>query len=592
MYYDFTVPIPRVKGKITRMKKGKITYIQLETGRTYYPDKKYTIPERVSVGRVDPDHPDMMYPNEKYADHFPDAPMPEERPESNRSCALRIGSYVVIKKILQEYKLPELLEKQLGKDYGLFLDLVSFMLVDEENVGLHYPDFAFCHPLFSENMKIFSDIKVSRMLNSISKDQIIRFLDDWNKDRDHKQQIYISYDATNKNCQAGDIDIVEFGKAKDDKGLPIFNVSLVFDKTNRIPLLYEEYPGSITDISQFTYMVDKVMEYGYKNIGFILDRGYFSKDNIRYMDDNGFSFIMMVKGRKKLVASLVDEHRNSFETKRSCSIRSYRVYGKTVETMLYEDDTRKRYVHIYFNPSKQAAEREIFEQKIEKMRIYAEKHIGTDTRFSKTYHEYFDIRYNRKGILISVSENEETIEQQLKLCGYFCIVTSENMTASAALIQYKGRDISEKLFRSDKTFLGSNSMRVHTSKAISAKIFVEFIALIVRNRIYNLLKETMLRLQTKSNYMNVPKAIRELEKIEMVRRNNGRYRLDHAITKKQKIILSSFGLADTDMIQSAAEISRLLADNKSLLSKADEEDKPFESEEDDFYGENEIDIYD
>ena len=30
MYYDFTVPIPDVKGKITRMKKGNITYIQLE----------------------------------------------------------------------------------------------------------------------------------------------------------------------------------------------------------------------------------------------------------------------------------------------------------------------------------------------------------------------------------------------------------------------------------------------------------------------------------------------------------------------------------------------------------------------------------
>lgn len=339
-------------------------------------------------------------------------------------------------------------------------------------------------------------------------------------------------------------------------------------------------------------MVDKVMEYGYKNIGFILDRGYFSKDNIRYMDDNGFSFIMMVKGRKKLVASLVGEHRNTFETKRSCSIRSYRVYGKTVKAMLYEDDTKERYIHIYFTPSKQAAERELFEQQIEKMRIYLEKHIGTDAKFSKTYHKYFDIRYNKKGILISVGENEEAIEQQLRLCGYFCIVTSEKMTASAALIQYKGRDISEKLFRSDKTFLGSNSMRIHTSKALSAKIFVEFIALIVRNRIYNLLKETMLRLHTKSNYMNVPKAIRELEKIEMVRRNNGRYRLDHAITKKQKIILSSFGLADTDVIHSAGEISRLLADNKSLLSNIDEEDNAFESEEDDFYGENEIDIYD
>jgi transposase len=57
------------------------------------------------------------------------------------------------------------------------------------------------------------------------------------------------------------VDIVEFGKAKDEKGLPIFNVSLVFDKTNRIPLFYEEYPGSITDVSQFSHMVDKAVEY-------------------------------------------------------------------------------------------------------------------------------------------------------------------------------------------------------------------------------------------------------------------------------------------------------------------------------------------
>lgn len=130
------------------------------------------------------------------------------------------------------------------------------------------------------------------------------------------------------------------------------------------------------------------------------------------------------------------------------------------------------------------------------------------------------------------------------------------MTAAVALVQYKGRDISEKLFRSDKTFLGSGSMRTHTAQALSAKLFVEFVVLIVRNRIYNLLKETMLRLQAKQNYLNVPKAIRELEKIEMVHRNYGRYRLDHAVTRRQKTILSAFGLADTDVFQSAAEISK------------------------------------
>lgn len=588
MYHDFTVPIPQVKGKIVIMKKGSVQYVQLETGRVYLPERKYTIPERASIGKVDPEHPDRMFPNDRYAELFPDTPMPEERPEAYRSCALRIGSYLVIKQVLKEFKIPMMLDKYLEDNAGLFLDLVSFMIIDEENVGMHYPDFAFCHPLFSENMRIYSDVKVSRMLNSVSKDSIIGFLNDWNAKRDHKQKIYISYDSSNKNCQAGDIDLVEFGKPKDNKGKPIFNVSVVYDKSHQIPLLYEEYPGSINDVSQFSYMVDKVNEYGYKNIGFILDRGYFSEDNIRYIEENNYDFIIMVKGRKKLVSSLVEENRNTFETVRSCAIRSYKVYGKTVQAKLFDGDKAERFIHIYFNPSKQAAEREQLEQKIDKYRVFLEKHINTDTKFGQGYHDYFILKYDKKGILYSVKERTDVVEQELRLCGYFCIVTSEEMTASRALIQYKGRDISEKLFSSDKTFLGSRSMRIHSSKAMSTKIFVEFVALIIRNRIYNLLKQTMLRLEVKQNYLTVPKALRELEKIEMIRRNNGRYRLDHAVTKKQKIILSSFGLSEDDVIDSATEISSLLAKNQSLLTVNEDEDD--EGEEDDFYGEDEDDF--
>ena len=69
MYYDFTVPIPATQGKITCMKKGGIQYIQLETGRVYYPDRKYTIPQRVSIGKVNPNEPGRMFPNEKYAEY-------------------------------------------------------------------------------------------------------------------------------------------------------------------------------------------------------------------------------------------------------------------------------------------------------------------------------------------------------------------------------------------------------------------------------------------------------------------------------------------------------------------------------------------
>lgn len=572
MYYDFRVEIPKIKGKIITKKKGNARYILYQYGSKYNPEKKYAVPDRAIIGKVTDDDSSMMFPNEKFETYFSDVPLPEELPEAYRSCCLRIGSYVIIKKVMQEYNLPMMLEKLLKKDCGLFLDLVSYMIVNEENAGQYYPDFAFCHPLFSEGMRIYSDSKVSRFLSSVTKEQIIGFLQAWNKARDHSQRVYLSYDSTNKNCDAGDIDIAEFGKAKDDKGVPIFNLAIAFDEANRTPLLYEEYPGSINDVSQLTFLVDKVKEYGYTKIGFILDRGYFSKENIRYIDENGYEFIIMVKGCKALVSTMVEQNQGSFETARDCSIRSYKVYGKTVSCHLFEDDTEDRYLHIYFDPYKQAAEREHLEQRIDKMKLMIEKNVGKNVQFGKSYTDLFKLTYDKEGRLLYGKERSDVITRELRLCGYFCIVTSEKMTASAALIQYKGRDISEKLFKADKSFLGSRSMRVQSEEALSAKIFVEFVALIVRNRIYNLLKETMLKMESNPNYMTVPASLRELEKIEMVRRNNGDYKLDHAVTKKQKIILGSFGLEESDIRKTAEEINTLLKNNRSLMNELPEEE--------------------
>ena len=232
MYLNTTVKIPEIKGKIITKRKGGTTYILYQYGSEYNQDKRYAVPLRTIVGKVSADDPTLMFPNDKFLVHFPDAEIPEELPFAYRSCCLKIGSCVIIRKVMNEYKLIPMLAKRFGKDTGLILDLVAYLIVDEENAGQYYPDFAFNHPLFTEKMTIYSDSKVSRLLNSITKDQCISFLDDWNRNRDHRGRIYISYDSTNKNSDAGDISIVEFGKAKDDKGLPVFNLSIAMDKTN------------------------------------------------------------------------------------------------------------------------------------------------------------------------------------------------------------------------------------------------------------------------------------------------------------------------------------------------------------------------
>ena len=86
------------------------------------------------------------------------------------------------------------------------------------------------------------------------------------------------------------------------------------------------------------------------------------------------------------------------------------------------------------------------------------------------------------------------------------------------------------------------------------KIFIGFLALIVRNRVYNALQDEIKRLGTKPNYMTVPAALRELEKIEMVRSTDNIYRLDHAITRTQKAILKAFNMDEYSIEQSANKI--------------------------------------
>ena len=183
-------------------------------------------------------------------------------------------------------------------------------------------------------MKQYSDSRVSDFFRELNEEQRQNFLELWNKKSDKDERIYISYDSTNKNCEAGDISMVEFGAAKVDTGAPIFNYAVGFDTSNELPLLYEKYPGSINDVSQLQYMIAKVKSYGYRNIGFILDRGYFSKENLNFMDQNGFSFVIMVKGLKDLVRDLVLKNKGTFESEWGSQVPEFGVYGKTIHTFI------------------------------------------------------------------------------------------------------------------------------------------------------------------------------------------------------------------------------------------------------------------
>ena len=530
MYLNFKVEIPKQKSGISKKKIKGTTYIYYEHGRNYYADRQYTVPQCTSIGKACEDDPGMMIPNGNYLKFFPDAELPEELPASTRSGCLKIGAYLVIRKVMAHYRLEERIGEIIGKDAGLFLDLAAYTIVTENNAAQYYPDYAYNHPLFTSDMRVYSDSKISGFLRDISRDDSIRFQSEWNKGRDHREKIYISYDSTNKHCQAGDVGIAEYGHEKDRQNKPVFNYAVAYDRTNRL-----------------------------------LDRGYFSESNIRFMDRNGFEFIMMVKGCRDLVSSLILEHKGEFEDEWENAIPYYDVNGMTVKGRLLKGDEKDRYFHIYYSDYRKARERAKLQLLIREQKEQLESLKGTVYEKTGGWRSpYFDLIYHTekgsgKKTLQFIRERQDVISREIRLCGYFCIITSAEMTAETALDLYKSRDSSEKLFRGDKSYLGERSMRVYHDEPVHSKIFIEFVALIVRNKIYTCLKDRMKELHKKKNYMTVPAALKELDKIELIRQADGTYILDHAVTATQKDILQAFNLTAANVRKEAVELGKRLS---------------------------------
>lgn len=557
-YYSGLVDYPHDNHKVTKkMAENGKYYVRLETDRKYNPEKKYNVPVRVTIGVLDENDNTKMHPNENFKIYFPDVKIEKEDEESNRSQCLRVGAYSLIKNMFNETKLNDIINPLFKDKGGLIKDLVSYEIIEESNVMQHFEDYEYNHPLFNENMHIYSDSSISDLLSkNITPDDINTFINAWTKINKSKGKVYISYDSTNSNCQAMDIDLCEMGHAKLNPAKPIVNLSIAFDEDNKIPLFYELYSGSIPDISCIETMINKAKGFGFNDACFILDRGYFSKNNIRNIVKQGYDFLIAARNREGFIDDLISECDLSFKSNRKNRVNNQNIYGTSYKKKLFglNDEV---YVHVFFNAGKYPS---ILQNVENDIAIHAErlnklKFEIVDPDFKDPYHELIIDKDNK---LIAFRENEKVIEDIEKYLGYFVLITSEKMTYAEAFNKYSGRDQSEKLFKSGKSFLGGDAYRVHTKQSLESKTLITFIALIIRNAIYNkLMSEKYLINEPDNNIFSVPEAIKQLEKIEMIKYNDT-YRLSSALSRNQKKLLKAFNMHSGSILMEAQYIAETL----------------------------------
>ncbi len=595
MFYIDLVQIPAAPGKLIRRKEHLATYVLYEYDRTYDKKTQKTNPKRKIIGKVSEEDSALMYPNDKYFEYFAGDKIVPVRKNAEHSAAIKAGAYIVLSEIINELKLDDYLKPYFQEKTGLLLDLALYSIITEDNAAQHYPDYAFNHPLLTDEMYIYSDSTLSLFIGDITPEKRSGFINAWNESMDKNQKIYISYDSTNKNCQGKKISSAEYGHAKDNKTKPIVNLTCAFNQTNQVPLDYESYCGSINDMSQFEYFLQKLSKHGYMNFGLILDRGYFDEYNVQTAEEKNAGVIIMAKGKEDFFGAVVDSVKGSFEGKYDKKMGGWNTYGTTVERKIFDSDTRERYIHVYYNMNKAAAEEAAFYNRIKEYEDDLRNHIGFKYTPSKNVLKYFTLTKDSDGVLVNYAKNVKAIEKRISRCGTYCIVTTEPMGALEAFTFYKGRDCSEKLFRTDKSFIGGNCIRVRSDNSMQGKFFIEFIALVIRNRMHNLIKELIVKRGKKLNYYNVSSAIAELEKIELVRGADGTYSLDHAITKRQRELLSAFGISEEEALTRLGSVMSELSgiDKKLMQAEAvtrphcdeddedDDDDEPFFNDDED-----------
>ena len=530
--------------KIHRRNNKEYVYATLK--KVYDPEKKYNVDKRMCIGIMADEK--MMIPNDSYYELYPEQRKLDDPPV--RSDSLSVGMFILLSKIMEDLQLSFLLDEVYGKDAAVFKDVVSYMIIEENSSIQHYENYSFFHPSFTD--RLISDSCISSVFhrNLISAHDL--FLDKWNSLHCDKKSIYISYDSTNMNSAASGISLLEYGYSKKKVDLPQLNVSLGFDQNDLIPLFYETYPGSIIDKKQCEFMIDKAVSYGYKEIGFILDRGYFSRENIDYLDEKGYDYIMMAMADQEMVKSALEECRYKLREKSEYYLSDFDVQGMSAQFRL---PSRKggAFVHVYYNEANAVNLKRSLKLKFIKCEERLNRLIENKTAMktdSDQYKKYYTLSYH-EGYLTGYKRKTDLIDQRINSCGYFIIITSRKMTAYEALDAYCHRDSTEKLFMMDKTFLDADALRTHHDESSESKIMANFLALILRNHIFK--KTRDLRKLNNSDY-TTPAIIRQMEKMIITKDPKGHYVLRYQLNKKQKEILKMFDISESRFRKLAEEL--------------------------------------
>ena len=307
----------------------------------------------------------------------------------------------------------------------------------------------------------------------------------------------LAYDSTTISTYSKNQNEARYGFNKAHDGLKTIKLLTLYSIDSRQPIAFTKQSGNLPDVISVTNAIKQLSALGMNTTEIITDNGYYSERNISELLQAGFNFITLAKTSIKWIRPEIDKQMEALDDFRTLCPFDHATHGVTVllkhdfkkirkyanhktgaEKGSEEVFSRRIYLHIYFNHTRQNNDKIALESDLYELKTLLENGISME-ELSPSAREkarkYFILK--KWGDKVTAIANNKAIQNANKYHGYFVLVSNKEKDPFECLRKYRKRETIESFFEAEKQHTDGARARVWHADTLRGRMFVQFVAL-------------------------------------------------------------------------------------------------------------------
>ena len=307
----------------------------------------------------------------------------------------------------------------------------------------------------------------------------------------------LAYDSSTISVYSENQTEARYGFNKAHDGLKTIKLLTLYSIESRQPIAFTKQPGNLPDVTSVTNAIKQLEALGVNTTEIITDNGYYSESNFSELLLAGFDFITLAKTGIKWIRPEIDKQMETLNDFRSLCPYDHTTHGVSVKLMHTFEKTRKYanhksgagkgdvetftrriYLNIYFNLSRQNADKIAFENDLYELKTLLESGTPMEDLSPAAQDKarrYFTIK--RWGNKVTAAANNKAIREANKYHGYFVLVSNKEKDPFECLRKYRRRETIESFFEAEKQHADGTRVRVWDTDTLRGRMFVQFVSL-------------------------------------------------------------------------------------------------------------------